>query len=121
MKIVVQNMVIPARNFGQTVAFYREVLALPVLQESEGYCFLRAGGLNLAIHPVAEETVFAPTGHGLYLDLLVDDLAEVRARLEEASVPFLREWVDQGTAFLAVADPEGNRLELLSCSPIIGG
>ena len=112
MKIVAQNIVIPARNFGQTVAFYRDVLALPVLQETESYCFLRAGGVNIAIHPVVGESVFAPTGHGLYLDLLVDDLAEVRARLSEESVVILREWVDHGTAFLAIADPSGNLLEI---------
>jgi catechol 2,3-dioxygenase-like lactoylglutathione lyase family enzyme len=112
MKIIVQNIVIPARNFGQTVAFYRDILALPVLQEAEGYCFLRAGGVNIAIHPAAEEGVFVPTGHGLYLDLIVDNLSETRLRLAEASILFLREWVDQGAAFLAVADPSGNRLEL---------
>lgn len=117
MKIAVQNIVIPTRNFTQTVAFYRDVLALPVLQEAEGYCFLQAGGVNIAIHPAAQETVFAPTGHGLYLDLLVDDLAEMRARLMAASIPFLREWVDQGTAFLAIADPDGNRLEFYEGKP----
>ena len=117
----VQNIVIPATDFGSTVTFYRDVLGLPVLQESAAFCFLRAGGVNIAVHPVSPGSLFAPTGHGIYLDLAVGDLAQVRDRLARASVPVVREWMDGATGFLAVADPNGNLLELYEGSPETDG
>ena len=47
----VQNIVIPATDFGSTVTFYRDVLGLPVLQESAAFCFLRAGGRQYRCPP----------------------------------------------------------------------
>ena len=117
----VQNIVIPATDFGATVTFYRNVLGLTVLQESDAFCFLQAGGVNIAIHPVSSGSPFVPTGHGMYLDLAVGDLAQVRDRLARASAPIVREWVEGNTAFLAVADPSGNLLELYEGVPETGG
>jgi hypothetical protein len=70
------------------------------------------GSVQLALHPIEPDSLFAPTGHGFYLDLLVEDMASLKAGLAAADVPILREWTDEGTLFLLIADPEGNRLEL---------
>ncbi|MGC4043435.1 MAG: VOC family protein [Armatimonas sp.] len=111
-----QNVVLPTGDYQQSVAFYRDALELPVIHAGEMYCFLRMGTVQLAIHRSEPDSPFAPTGHGYYLDLQVDNLAEIKKKLTGAGVAFLREWAEDGTDFLLVADPDGNRLELYSSS-----
>lgn len=110
--LTLQNIVVPTRDFEGTVAFYRDLLGLSVAHASATYCFVRAGGVNIAIHPVDGDNPFTPTGHGLYLDVQVDDLEHWKARLKQANVAILKEWTESGTHFLLIADPNGNLLEL---------
>jgi catechol-2,3-dioxygenase len=110
MELRLQNVVIPARKFHDSVSFYRDVLGLGVLNEGSDYCFLRAGSANIVVHKDNGE--HSPTGRGIYLDLLVDDLSAVRKSLEEASISIMREWEDRNGQFLLVSDPEGNLLEI---------
>jgi catechol 2,3-dioxygenase-like lactoylglutathione lyase family enzyme len=116
MRLRLQNAVLPSSHFEETVAFYRNTLGLEVLQEGPGFCFFRAGSANIAVHQAEGESDFAPTGRGIYLDLLVDDLAAARSALEEAAVPIRKEWRDHNGEFLLVADPEGNLLEVYRAS-----
>jgi catechol 2,3-dioxygenase-like lactoylglutathione lyase family enzyme len=107
-----QNVVIPTHSFQHSVAFYRDVLTLPVVHESTSFCFLNADSVQIAIHGFEQDSLFAPSGHGYYLDLLVDDMARVKERLALANVSVLREWTENGMQFLLISDPDGNRLEL---------
>ena len=109
-----QNVVIPTNSFSQSLAFYRDVLLLPVVYQSENSCFLNAGTAHIAIHAIEQDNHFTPTGHGYYLDFLVDDMAHAKERLVQANVVILREWLDNEMVFLLIADPDGNRLELYS-------
>ncbi len=109
--LTLQNVVIPTNDFEGTVTLYRDILGLPVIASSGDYCFLRAGSVNLAIH-VANDAAFAPTGHGLYLDMVTESLPDVRDRVIQARIPIIREWTDGGTPFLLIADPNGNLLEI---------
>lgn len=110
---------IPTQRFERTVSFFRDILGFPVLYEGSGYCFLKAGGVNIAIHPVDTDSEFAPTGHGMYLDIMVADLQETRERLSDANIEIQREWKDHTGRFLLIADPNGNLLELIE--PVGGG
>jgi catechol 2,3-dioxygenase-like lactoylglutathione lyase family enzyme len=112
MPIRLQNVVLPSPRFEEAKAFYQHVLGLDVHAEGPGFCFLRAGGTNIAIHQVDAYSDFLPTGRGIYLDLLVDDLTVTRSSLEAESVPILKEWRDHNGDFLLVADPDGNLLEI---------
>lgn len=103
------NVVIPANRYQATLGFYRDCLGLPVLHQGEAHCFLRAGGVNLAIHPTNE-----PVGHGsIYLDFCVPSREGARERLGRHGVAVEREWEDANGKFLLVRDPEGNQLELI--------
>lgn len=112
MQIRLQNVVLPSHRFDQAKDFYRDVLGLEVHAEGPGFCFLRAGTANIVIHEVRPETEFAPTGRGIYLDLLVDDLTTTISSVEAASVAILKEWRDHNGDFILVADPDGNLLEI---------
>lgn len=112
MQLRLQNVVLPSRRFNEAQAFYRSVLGLEVHAEGPGFCFFRAGNVYIAIHKVDSDSDFAPTGRGIYLDLLVDDLATARSALEAGSLAILKEWSDHNGDFLLVADPDGNLLEI---------
>jgi catechol 2,3-dioxygenase-like lactoylglutathione lyase family enzyme len=108
-----QNVVIPTRCFEESVDFYRRALGLQVIHQGEGFCFFKAGSANLAVHAVEPGSVVAPTGHGFYLDLLVDDLAGARSALQKAGVSIEKEWLDKHRRYVLIADPDGNLIELI--------
>lgn len=81
-------------------------------RRAQGSASLGAGSANIAIHEVDVDSDFAPTGRGIYLDLLADDLTAARSALRAGSVPILKEWRDHNGEFLLVADPDGNLLEI---------
>ncbi|MGE5608821.1 MAG: VOC family protein [Bacillota bacterium] len=107
------NIAIPSRNFDAAVCFYRDILGLGLCQEALGCCYLDAGGANIAIHIAPEGSDFAPTGHGLYLDLVVPDYEQTRQRLLEAGIPIHNEWRDDAGHVMEVHDPDGNRVEIV--------
>jgi predicted enzyme related to lactoylglutathione lyase len=113
MNIRLQNLVIPARHFEQTVRFYRDTLRLEVAQQGEGFCFLKASGVRLAIHRTDESNPLAPTGNGIYLDFVVESVLQTKRWLESAGVAIRREWRDANRKYLLVADPEGNLMQFI--------
>ena len=108
----IQNVVIPTQEFNRTVWFYRDVLGLPVYRQGEGFCFLKTDGVYIAIHKASGENEFAPTGHGIYLDLIVEDIDETKAHLLNGNIAIRKEWEDRNGRFLLISDPSGNLLEL---------
>lgn len=111
----VQNILVPTHNFQESVFFYRDLLDLPILAESDEFCFLDAGGVNIAIHPVGQESDFVPGGNGIYLDVLVPQLESYEARLKSADVIIRKRWQDDLRRYILVADPDGNLVEI--CEP----
>lgn len=112
MAAEVQNIAVPARNFQETVYFYRDLLNFSILAESDEFCFLDAGGVNIAIHPVQQESEFVPNGNGLYLDVLVPQLEEYEDRFKSANIIIRKHWQDDQRRYILVADPEGNLIEI---------
>ena len=117
----VHHVALQVRALGPMVAFYREVLGLPVLVEHRGEDGqLRSVWMGLPGAFLALETVAAPAPARqpfrnqapgwflLALRIAAADRARVRTELERAQVPVEHEtrWT------LYVRDPEGNRLAL---------
>ena len=112
MAAEVQNIVIPARNFQEAVYFYRDLLGFSILAEGDKFCFLDAGGVNITIHPIQQDSEFVPSGHGFYLEVLVPQLEEYEARLKSASMVIRKHWQDHQRRYILVADPDGNLIEI---------
>ena len=74
---------------------------------------MRAGGVNIAIHPANPDTEFYPQGRCIYLDVAVSNIAEAKRRLLKHNIAIKREWVDPNGRFLLVEDPDGNLIELI--------
>lgn len=112
MAAEVQNIVVPARNLQESVYFYRDLLDFAILAESDEFCFLAAGGVNIAIHPVRQEGEFVPRGNGLYLEVLVPQLEGYEARLKSAGIVIRKRWQDDQRSYILVANPDGNLIEI---------
>jgi len=107
------NVAIPSRNFDASVAFYRDVVGLPISRQGMACCYFSAGNANIAVHLARDGSDFAPTGHGIYLDLAVTRFEQLKQRLNDAGVAIRKEWNDDSGHFIEVADPDGNLVELV--------
>lgn len=112
-----------AARFEETVAFYRDVLQIPVRVDAGVYVAFDAGGFELGIYRrdlMAEIVQSIPTlpeasSDSLLINIEVDALDEVIAQLRERGVDFLTEAHEQaewGMRVTHLRDPEGNLIEL---------
>lgn len=108
------QLAMPGGGEGRARAFYCGVLgfgevAKPADLAARGGCWFEGGGVSL--HLGVEEP-FAPARKA-HPALLVRDLAAVRVRLEKAGVGFTEGSPLGGYARGDIADPFGNRIELM--------
>jgi predicted enzyme related to lactoylglutathione lyase len=105
---------VPTNDLRTAAAFYGEILGLPrsVYIEERHFCEFETGNLTLSI--------YNPSQMGMEFNrnpnpvaLHVDDVAAVRAKLEERGVEFAGDVLDTGVCHMAFfADPDGNALML---------
>ncbi len=112
MEISTLNTILYCRQWQQTVAFYRDGLALPVLTERDWFVeFELNGGARLSIADETRASVKSSGGQGLTLSLKVNDLHERHRILQRAELdpgPIKPLW---GSEVFYLFDPEGNRIE----------
>ena len=60
-------------DMDRAIAFYRDVLALSVVQHTPGWSMLRCGGATIALHVISKGSSESTTSHA-GLNLQVDDL-----------------------------------------------
>jgi catechol 2,3-dioxygenase-like lactoylglutathione lyase family enzyme len=102
------------------VAWYRDVLGLPVLFEAPGMTFFQSGATRLMIGPVQPEQTIGGDGV-IYFE--PRDWSAAEAALEERGVVFSHPAVvvqraeGREHALRAFKDPEGHSLALLGWRP----
>jgi predicted enzyme related to lactoylglutathione lyase len=96
--------------------FYRDVLGLKVIDESDGFVLLgkdqpEAPALGLGTHSEVHGRNGDPARHMIGLES--DDLAADWKRLKKAGVEFIEDPTDYGGLSLAtLKDPEGNLVQI---------
>ena len=102
------------RDMDRAVAFYRDVLELPLLRrEGENWAEFDAGAVRLALHGVVDGRPVTPGGPTAVFE--VDDLDRARRALGERGVEF-HERVGEvaGYArFASFSDPDGNVVQII--------
>jgi predicted enzyme related to lactoylglutathione lyase len=104
----------PTRDLAQALGFYGETLGLPrsVYNEQRNYAEFETGNLTLSVYN-AERMGLEHHVNPNPVALHVDDVAAVRAALEERGVQFHGDTLDTGVCHMAFfADPDGNALML---------
>ena len=103
------------RDLGTSLAFYRDALGLIEVGREGGAVRLALGPVTLLLLPIAEamrDTRAYPDEATISFDVIVDDLEATVARLEAGGGQRLDE-IDDGAGW-AVADPDGNPIEVLA-------
>lgn len=112
-----------AERFEDTVAFYRDVLGIPIRADAGVYVAFDAGGFELGIYGRSAMADIVPSvprdpeanSDGMLINLEVDDLEVALAGLRAQRVDFENEAHDQtdwGMRVIHMRDPEGNLIEL---------
>jgi predicted enzyme related to lactoylglutathione lyase len=98
------------------IAFYRDVIGLPLLGKGDDWAHLDSGNgslLELFSGGKASGTPKKPDQQSIILGLRVDDLDHAVAELKGRGVRFIGEVGEYaGTRWAHFSDPEGNRLEI---------
>ena len=101
-------------RFAATVAFYRDVMGLPVIRQAPDAVWFRLdNGTELHVYsPGDDDHDFF--GAGPVVGLEVDDFAAVRARMIAAGVEFIGEpQREGGTVWNHFRGPDGNVYEIM--------
>jgi catechol 2,3-dioxygenase-like lactoylglutathione lyase family enzyme len=101
---------IPTRDVARAISWYRDVLALPESEVSDGE--LETPNVTLSFwEPEREDLLFAPNKAGFAVR--VPDVSAARVELETKGVEFIAETWDSGVChFAAFRDPDGNTIIL---------
>ena len=118
-----------ANHFDQAVAFYRDILRIPIRADAGAYVAFDVGGFELGIYSrelmsqivssMPEESL--GSSDSLLINLEVDDLVTTVASLQERGVTFeteIHDQLDWGMRVVHLRDPEGNLLELYERLPL---
>jgi catechol 2,3-dioxygenase-like lactoylglutathione lyase family enzyme len=102
-------------RFDAMARFYRDRLGLTPRTSKPGFINFDWSGVRLSVSVHDRVSGSSPDPFRIMVNLLVDDIHAVHARLVKAGVVFTRppeaeEWGGQVASFL---DPDGNMLQLL--------
>ena len=114
MKVNNFHLQITSENPDRLKSFYRDTVGLTNVPEMGDGAFA-VGGANLFVDGHSETKGQAREPQRMLVDLVVDDVAAERARLEGQGVEFIRregkeEWGGTISTFL---DPDGNYCQLV--------
>lgn len=106
-------------RFDAMRAFYVETLGLPVRTDRPGHVNFQWGNTRLTIAEHGEVRGASSDPRRTMLNLAVDDIEGVAARLRAAGVTFIREPSDEpwGGSIATFEDPDGNTLQLMQLPP----
>jgi catechol 2,3-dioxygenase-like lactoylglutathione lyase family enzyme len=106
----IPRLLLNCRDFGGMVAFYREALGLPVIEQAPGWAELDAGGPRLALHasqPGHDGPLHA--GQKIVFDFERSDLEAWVEELHRRGVAFATALTEEDYGTYAEArDPDGN-------------
>lgn len=109
------NTILYTDRWLETVAFYRDALALPITFANDWFVEFDLGqGAFVSVADSRRSSIAAGVGDGLTLSLEVADVDEVRSGLARAGVTVGDVGTRWGAAVLDVFDPAGNRIEFWS-------
>ena len=106
-------MKLPSHQFDETVAFYRDILGLPILKEAPEICGFQLGAIELWL-----DRVPAMSQAELWLEIETPDTEEAAAYLAEAGVVRCDEveQLPEGFDGLWISSPS-NIIHLVSARP----
>lgn len=110
----VRDVYYNAQEMKRALAFYRDLLGLRVVYESEDWCTLEIGSVHIGLESTDGKPVPRVRGAGATLTLRSTDIREDMRRLQGKGVRFLGPIGDYDWgSVVEFEDSEGNVLKLL--------
>jgi len=114
MAVTMKNVVIFVRDFEAAKRFYREMLNLPLANESTMMLEFFPGGTTLGVATAMHEAAYPLVGRHTGVTLRVTDIEDLCQRLTAAGVPFAEPLEHSPWGKMAVVqDPDGNQIALV--------
>ncbi len=110
-----KNIVVFVRDFEAAKRFYKELLKLPLVQESMAIMeFFPGGGPTLGVSLAMHEAAYPLVGRHTGITLQVKEIDKLCEELEEAGVEFTEPLEKSPWGKMAVVkDPDGNMFALV--------
>lgn len=119
----IPTLFIFVKDLQRSLAFYRDVIGLPVARAGEEDAHFEVGGFHFIIHQDLSPEEFhewrvnpepQERGWGVYLTFQTDDVDAEYARLKEKQLDFICEprTMSWGTRMFLLRDPDGYILEI---------
>lgn len=119
MNILTTNTILYCTHWKETLAFYRDILRLPIIFTRSWFVEFRlTDTARLSLADEQNASVPSARGLGTTLSFKVDDIEDIHQHLERTGAkpgPIKRHAWEARVFFLH--DPEGNRLEFWSPVP----
>jgi predicted enzyme related to lactoylglutathione lyase len=114
-------LMVYVHDMPRAVAFYRDVLGLPLEMESPGWSQFDLGGVTLGLHPVHGQ--MATPAPGWIPSFNVDDVKAAKERVAGAGAQITQDFHDiPGGVVLEFTDPDGNPISVtqmgVSCADL---
>ncbi len=106
-----------ARDVAATKAWYARVLGFEATAHGVMFPPLPPGGLTIWSPFAADTTYFAPSEAPMMLNLVVDDLDAVLARVRAEGVEVIGTQDESYGRFAWIMDPDGLKVELWQAAP----
>ena len=109
-----KNVVVFVRDFARAQHFYKELLRLPLVQESTAIMEFFPGGPTLGVSLAMHEAAYPLVGRHTGITLRVTDIEAFCAALSEAGASFAEPLEKTPWGKMAVVcDPDGNQFALV--------
>ena len=109
-----KNVVVFVRDFEEAKRFYKELLQLPLVQESMAIMEFFPGATTLGVALAMHEAAMPLVGRHTGITLQVKDIDEFCKRLADAGVSFAEPLEQTPWGKMAVVkDPDGNQFALV--------
>lgn len=105
------GITLPSRNFEKSIEFYRDIVQFKIFSKQDNAAFLTTGSAPLAIYRAGADPDMDASGQGLFINVEVDDMDELKTRLAAFGTAPIKEWIEGNETHLLVADPDQNRIE----------
>ncbi len=113
------EVVVPCLRYHRARVFYEKVLGLEAVSSGRSHVFFACGGAKLALVDASGgDPMVRPSGHGVYLDMEVDDLNALKRRCMKERIELLDERRDEHGKAITLRDTEGNLLNIFQAGTV---
>ena len=104
--VQLNNVMVPTKDLENSIAFFRDVLELPLQQSGPTFGWFKTGTTNLMLVLATDE--HTPTDKGVQLEFVVESFQSLLDRLADRDISTRRWQGPAGGTYVSATEPGGN-------------